>query len=145
MTAPTGDDPPAPAGHRLRSHTADTIVEAWAGSVGDCLAQAVHGLASSFADVAGATPTDDVEVVLEGSHEGRLMTLLDEVIYRLDVADLVPVDVNVADDASRALVRFAPLGEVAVVGDAPKAIAWSELSLAEGDDGSWRCRFIVDV
>lgn len=44
------------AGHRTVLHTADLRIEAWAPTREECLAEAVRGLAESFAAVAGRRP-----------------------------------------------------------------------------------------
>lgn len=37
-------------GHRVRAHAAETVLEAWAPTKDECVAEAVHALVDSFAD-----------------------------------------------------------------------------------------------
>ena len=131
-------------GHRTRSHTADTIIEAWGPTLEACLEEAVLCMVGGFADVTGADAVHPVEIDLEpGLPERLLEQVLDEVIYRLDVAGVVPVSVAVTGD--RAVFGVAPLDAVEVVGPEPKAVALSGLSCAPDDEGTWRATATIDV
>jgi len=79
--------------------------------------------------------------------EEQLVRLLEEVIYLVEVDGVVPVDVRVQlrpDGGLRGRLGVAPLQAAIVIGPAPKAIAWHELSLVPERTG-WRCRVTLDV
>ncbi|GAB2886907.1 archease [Streptomyces deserti] len=138
---------PGTSGHRAVPHTADIRIEAWAASREHCLAEAVLGMVECFADVSGVRPTAVDRVRLaEASDDDLLATLLDEVIYRLEVYGQVPVDVE-ADEADGDLdVRLAVAGlsDVEITGAVPKAVAWNDLHIGP-DPYGWSCTVTVDA
>jgi SHS2 domain-containing protein len=141
----------ARAGHRLLPHTADLTVEAWAPTREECLAEAVHGLVASFADTAGAEaarPGRRVPFACPPESDTELLVrVLDEVIYLLDVRDVVPVRVALMSAPGGGLtghVDVVDRAAVRPVGPAPKAVTRHGLRLAP-DAGVWRCTVTVDV
>ena len=139
---------PSPAcGHRVVPHTADVIIEAWGTSRLECLEEAVRALVDSFAHVAVAA-TEPVPIELdERGDEALLVSLLDEVIYLIDVLGGVPANVVLDETEDGRVVGFidlAPLAAVEVHGSLPKGVSLSELSISR-DDGQWRCRATIDV
>jgi SHS2 domain-containing protein len=135
-------------GYRLLPHTADVAIEAWAPTRAACLAEAVRGLVAVFADTSGVVAGRSVAVTLApASDEELLVRLLEEVIYLVEVDGMVPVDAHLepaADGGLRGRLEVAPVAPAMVVGPAPKAVAWHELSFAPGRTG-WSCRVTVDV
>ncbi|MFG1708950.1 archease [Nonomuraea sp. M3C6] len=138
-------------GHRVLPHTADIAVEAWADSREECLAEAVQALVESFADVGEAVPDDCVTVALgEESDEELLVSVLDEVIYQVEVYGRVPVDVSVDErtGATRGQVevRMATVGveRARQVGAMPKAVSLHGLRFRRME-GAWRAHVVVDV
>jgi SHS2 domain-containing protein len=75
-----------------------------------------------------------------------LVGLLDEVVYRLDTAGEVPVDLRLAARAEglRAFLGMADVSALPSVGAAPKAVTLHGLSLVGGREG-WRCSVTLDV
>lgn len=142
MTRPSGE-----RGYEVRAHTADEILEAWGPSREACLEEAVHALVESFADVSGAGWCRYLEVPLAGDDVELLVGLLDEVIFRLDADDGVPVRVRVRKTRGGVLVDLwlADRRRVTGVGAAPKGVSYSGLEFDEDDAGQWHCRAIVDV
>ncbi len=136
------------SGHRTVPHTADTRIEAWAPSREQCVAEAVSGLVGSFADSSAAPPDRSVTFdVPPGPDEDMLVTVLDEVIYRLEVRGEVPVDTVVTPAPGGGMqVRFAmaPAHSVPAVGAQPKAVSLHALRFGRGDEG-WSCAVTVDV
>ncbi|NYI03653.1 archease [Allostreptomyces psammosilenae] len=134
-------------GHRSLPHTADVRIEAWAPTREECVAQAVLGLVESFADLATAKPARSVTVsVEEGTAQDVLLAVLDEVVYRLDAFDEVPVDAEVEAVDGGLELRLAVTGTdaVEIVGAAPKGVALHGLRIgAEGP--RWSCAVTVDV
>lgn len=135
-------------GYRLLPHTADVVVEAWAPTRAACLAEAVRGLVAVFADTAGVAASRSVAFTLDpAGDEELLVRLLEEVIYLVDVDGVVPVDTHVEPAADGGLCGgfdVAPLALGMVIGPAPKAVAWHQLSFARGQAG-WVCRVMIDV
>ena len=137
----------ASSGYRLAPHTADVVIEAWAPTRDECLAEAAHGLVTSFADVTGAvaertvrsvcTPRPDTEV---------LVWLLEEVIYLVDTQDAVSIRTAVKQAADSLVGEFEVVDQAAVqpVGATPKAVTWHGLSFGE-QSGVWRCTVNIDV
>jgi SHS2 domain-containing protein len=73
--------------------------------------------------------------------------LLEEVIYLVEVDGVVPVDVRVQlrpDGGLHSRLGVARLQPAMVIGPAPKAVAWHQLSFAP-EPTVWRCRVTVDV
>jgi SHS2 domain-containing protein len=135
------------SGHRAVPHTADVRIEAWAPSREECIAEAVLGLVEGFADISGVRPTGTESVqVSDASDDDLLVAVLDEVIYRLEVAGDVPVDVEVEAMNGGLDVRLAvvDLDAVPITGAAPKAVSLYELHLSPGPRG-WTCSVTVDV
>ena len=135
-------------GHRTLPHTADVVVQAWAPTRAACLAEAVRGLVAVFADTGGAVASRSVAFTLgPAGDEELLVRLLEEVIYLVEVDGVVPVDAHVeptADGGLRGRFGVTPLEPAMVIGPAPKAVAWHQLSFAPGHSG-WVCRVMVDV
>lgn len=136
------------SGHRLRPHTADVTVAAWGQSRERCLAEAVRGLVAIFADTRGLSPVRRASFACPAGPDAELLVrLLEEVIYLLDTADVVPVGVVVAAAAGGGLTGHFALVDrdgVRPVGPVPKAITRHGLRLAR-EDGTWRCTVTVDV
>ena len=147
MEVPEVGERPA-SGYRLLPHTADVVVEAWAPTRDGCLAEAVRALVAVCADTSGLDAVRSVELRLApAGDEELLVRLLEEVIYLLEVDELVPVGVEVGPEPGgglRGRFEVAPLTPAMIVGPAPKAVAWYELELARQGSG-WRCRATVDV
>ncbi len=105
-----------------------------------------------FADTAGVVASRSVAFMLgQAGDEELLVRLLEEVIYLVEVAGVVPVDVRVQltpDGGLHGRLGVAPLEAAIVIGPAPKAVAWHELSFAPrgpaGGAGS-RWTFEADV
>ncbi|WP_225829886.1 archease [Streptomyces sp. NK08204] len=135
-------------GHRVLPHTADTRLHAWGTSREHCLAEAVRALVDAFAEVSDVHPTSVERVRLDpAGDEDLLVALLDEVVFRLEVAGLIPVDVEVEatdDGGVEARLCLAALADVDVIGAAPKGISWQELHIGP-DPYGWSCTVIVDV
>ena len=132
----------------LREHTADVAVAATASSVGGVFAAVAEGLTAAMCDSIPATG-DRFEIrVRAESREAALFDYLDECIYERDVRGVLPVDhratVRRHGDEWRveASARGVPLS--AVTARDVKAVTYSEMELAETDDG-WRAYVVFDV
>ncbi|MGW1026414.1 archease [Streptomyces sp. NPDC002577] len=135
------------AGHRGVPHTADLRVEAWAPTREECLAHAVRGVCESFLDLTGAAGVRRRDVrVRADSDEDLLVALLEEVVYWLDTADEVPVDVELTPvpQGLRAGLHMADASALPVTGAAPKAVTLHDLYFAHHPEG-WTCSVTLDV
>ncbi|HEU5157470.1 MAG TPA: archease [Streptosporangiaceae bacterium] len=131
-------------------HTADVALEAWAPTMHECVAQAVHALVGSFVELhdgvdGGAPGRESVAIDREpaADPDDLLVSVLDEAIYQVEVHGRVPVGVSFDE---RAGVRFetVPLDDVRIVGAIPKAVSLHELRFGRSGD-LWRCHVTVDV
>lgn len=136
------------SGHRSVPHTADVRLQAWGPTREGCLAESVRGMVACFAEVSGVRSTAMERVRLApGSDEDLLIALLDEVVFRLEVAGQVPVDVEVAaadDGGLDVRLAVAELTDVDIIGAAPKGVSWQGLRIGPDPHG-WSCTAIVDV
>lgn len=138
---------PSPRGHRSLPHTGDLCVEAWAPTREECIAEAVRAVVGSFADLTAGASGATRECVVSGADDGRLLVaVLDEVIYRMDAASELPVDVAVTPAPGGVDLRFSMVDSSAAlqIGAVPKAVALHGLALAPGSHG-WVCRVTLDV
>jgi len=145
-----GEDPlkrPAP-GHEILPHAADCIIEAWGPDRVSCLSEALRGLVELFAEVRDAGRTSVVPLAAgPGTAEDVLVSLLEDVIYSLDVFSYVPVRFHLAekDDGTIAgQMEVVGIDQVAIVGPAPKAVSYHGLSMGK-QEGCWRCHVLIDV
>jgi SHS2 domain-containing protein len=136
------------AGHRLLPHTADCIVEAWGPDRASCLAEALAGLVASFAEVPDAAATRVLPLAASPSGaEDALVSLFEDVIYAVDVFDVVPVRFHLAETEDGGIagdMEVVASNEADIVGPAPKGVSYHGLS-AGPTEGGWRCRVLVDV
>jgi SHS2 domain-containing protein len=132
----------------LLPHTADVTVSAWAPTAEACVGEAVRGLVASFVDVTGLTPRSSVRWSVTPAADTELLVgVLEEVVYLLEVREVVPVRVEVSRTGEGGLegafwVVPARLGRP--VGSVPKAITRHGLVFG-GDGGAWRCVVTVGV
>ncbi|MFE7791150.1 archease [Streptomyces sp. NPDC057460] len=133
-------------------HTADMRVEAWSPTAEGCIGEAVRAMVESFADTSGAAVVGDrAYTVTAESDEDLLVSVLEEVVYRMDVDGEIPLDVEVGSirPAGAGLglsVRFrmADAGTAVPVGAVPKAVSLHDLHM-RGGAGGWTCRVTLDV
>lgn len=128
-------------------HTADLRIEAWAPSRERCVAEAVAAMVDSFADVARTEPATTIGFrVGPGADEDLLVAVLDEVIYRMDTSDQLPVDAEVAAVDGGLDVRLRMIGtdRMELMGAVPKAVSLHELRFERGESG-WSCGVTLDV
>lgn len=139
---------PGVAGHRSVPHTADVRVEAWAPTRELCIAEAVTAVVETFLEITPSTRATGSHLcrLVANSDEDLLVAVLDEVVFLLDTAGEVPVDVEVQPLEHAVDVRFATAdaGLLPQVGAVPKAVSLNEVALARSAAG-WRCSATLDV
>ncbi len=135
-------------GHRSVPHTADLRIEAWAASRDDCMAEALRGLISSFADVGAATPTRTADCPVVADDDARLLAAAaDEIIYLLDARGEIPVSVRVRPTHAGVVLELALTGldSAEIIGAVPKAVSFHGLRCAPDSAGRWSASMTVDV
>ncbi|MFE0514599.1 archease [Streptomyces sp. NPDC058964] len=134
-------------GHRCLPHTGDLRIEAWAPTREECIVEAVRGMVGSFAELPAGASGVTRERVVSAEDDGRLLAaVLEEIIYRMDAAAELPVDVAVTPEQGGVRVRFRMAGSSTATqtGAVPKAVALHGLWLARDSHG-WACRVTLDV
>jgi protein archease len=136
------------AGHRLAPHTADCIIEAWGPDRVTCLTEALQALVDEFAEVGEGPCTRALPLAAgPGRAEDVLVSLLEDVIYTVDVFSVVPVRFHLSETEDGGVagdMEVVPVDDAEIVGPAPKAVSYHELSMSD-EEGFWRCRVLVDV
>ncbi|MER6812699.1 archease [Spirillospora sp. NPDC000708] len=136
------------AGHRGVPHTADLRIEAWAPTRERCIAEAVAGLVGSFADTSGVRPSRTIRLSLPpGPNTDVLVSVLDEVIYRLEVDGELVLGVEIARAPGAGLIAELTAGDArraTAVGAVPKAVSLHGLRFDRRDEG-WSCAVTIDV
>jgi len=133
-------------GYRSLPHTADLRIHAWAPSQPQCLRTAVLGVRDSIADVTHAPVVRTVDRMLHATDNAdALARALDELIYILDVAGLLPLDLTVTAVPEGYWLRM-PMGALADVElwVTPKAVALQDLHFAY-DGAKWNAAVTIDV
>lgn len=136
------------AGHQLVEHTADIMIEAWAGSRAECAAEAMRALLGAIEAPAEGDAPVVREVSFSGtSDEDLLVQALQEVIYLLDAHGLMLVDVDLHDEGDELAGELAllPVDREQLAGASPKAVTYHDLHFAKQSEDAWSCRVIVDV
>lgn len=143
---------PGARGHRIRPHTADVILEAWAPTPAACIEEAVRCLFDTFAIRRGdgGGRTVDVTVSFEPAPlDEQLALTLEEAIYLVDARDLVTVDASLTLDTDNRLtgvLHTVPVDQVDTIGSCAKGVSYEQLDTArDPHSGTWRCQVIVDV
>lgn len=135
------------SGHRTVPHTADLRIEAWASTAEQCVAEAVGAMVEGFAEPPRTAPAAHREfAVRAGDPADQLVTVLDEVIYRMDADGEIPraVDVRREGGELRVGLSMVDVADVAEIGAVPKAVSLHRLCF-EPRDGGWRCAVTLDV
>jgi hypothetical protein len=109
------------------------------------LTEALTALVEGFADVGDACATQDVPLAADpGAAAEELVSLLEDVIYGLDVFALVPVRFHLEETEDGGIaghMEVIPVAGTVPVGPAPKAFPTTNCQWctgkAAGDVGSW--------
>jgi SHS2 domain-containing protein len=110
----------------------------------------VAGLVECFADTTGVRPLRTVSAgVPPGRDDDMLVTVLDEVIYRLEVDGalvLVAEITGAPDGGLAARLTVGDAAEAAAVGAVPKAVSLHDLRFGpDAGTGQWSCAVTIDV
>lgn len=141
--APRNPDGTPAAGHRTLPHTADVRIEAWAPTLQECLTEAARAMVESFTDLSHAKPTAVREFPLENNDpENLLLSLLEELIYRMDAHAELPLSITL--HGSQARCTMTDTTRLPTLGAVPKAVSRADLHVTKTPNG-WHCTATVDV
>ncbi len=136
------------SGHRLVSHTADCIIEAWGPDRASCATEALAGLVDVFASAPGDAPSRPLPLAAQpAAPEDQLVSLLEDVIYTVEVLAVVPVRFHLSETAEGGLagdMEVVGLEHVETQGPVPKAVSYHDLSMRP-ENGEWRGHVLIDV
>lgn len=136
------------AGHQLVSHTADCIIEGWGADRPACMEEALTALVESFAYVPDMPSAEVLPLAATSrSPEEQLVSLMEDVIYTVEVLEVVPVRFHLAETDEGGVagdMEVVPLSVAEPEGPAPKAVSYHDLAVDRTADG-WRCHVLVDV
>lgn len=133
--------------YEVLDHTADTGLQATAGSLHGLIAEMASGMFSLVAVV--SAPVRWVETtVTAASQEDLVVVALSELIYLSEVEDLVfgPIDVTATESPGEIRIRAGgiPSGTATLIGPPIKAITYHDLIVEERRSG-WYGRAYFDV
>lgn len=135
------------AGHRILSHTADVMIEAWAPTRMGCFEQAARGLIEAFVALRDVPATEPIAVGIDANTDDEMLAaLLDEIVFLAEVSGAIPVHLTLEESEDGGLAGVfdvVPIGELEVVGPAPKSISYAG-DVVRADD-AWRCRVVADI
>lgn len=135
-------------GHRSLPHTTEVTVEAWAPTRPRCYAEAVRALVDSFADTSGVVVTEAVPLRIDrASDDEMLVVLLEEVVFLLDVLDMLPAGAVIEEAVDGGLggtLDLAAVTGATLIGAAPKAVSREGLAFAFDGD-VWGCCATVGI
>jgi len=110
--------------------------------------EALYALVDEFAEVPDAATSRVLPLATESrGAEDALVSLLEDVIYALDVFSVVPIRFHLAETESGGIagdMEVVSIDQAELVGPVPKAVSYHGLSMVS-HDGGWRCRVLVDV
>lgn len=134
--------------YTVLDHTADTGVEADAGSLPELIESLATGMFELMADMGDCMATRSVtfETAAE-SNEDVAYEALSELLYQSDVEGLLfcDIDVEVIGEQSLAITaRGIPTEDAGVVGPPIKAVTYHDIEVTETDEG-WHGRVYFDV
>lgn len=133
--------------HRVLPHTADTGIEATAGTLPELLAELLAAMFALMADTDRLGPSRWIETAVEADTVTDLVVdTLSEALYRSEVEDLMLCAFEVEAEPGRATVRLGgvPMGEAEPTGASIKAVTYHALAVEERPDG-WYGRVYFDV
>ncbi|MFE6961755.1 archease [Streptomyces sp. NPDC057696] len=125
---------------------------AWSPTAVGCVGEAVRAVVAGFTDTSGAAVVRDrVHAVTAELDEDLPVSLLEEVSYRMDADDEIPLDARVGRSgppqttgACRSASGWPDAGTAVAVGAVPKTVSLHGLQ-SRDDPGGWTCRVTLDV
>lgn len=136
------------AKYSVLDHTADTGIEATAGSLPDLVEALAMGMFELMADMGTCSSTASAELAVSAdTDEDLVYEALSELLYTSDVEDLLFCDfeIEVSDERSlRIEARGIPSKEAEVTGPPIKAVTYHDIEVTENEDG-WHGRVYFDV
>lgn len=137
-----------PMRFELREHTADVEIVGRGSSLGEAFAGVADGMAAAMCDDWPHDGERQAFAIQSESPEALLFDYLDELIYRRDVDDVLPVENDAAIDRRNGEWRLSgtyrgvPVSMIR--GREIKAPTYADMEIAE-DGGEWTARAVLDV
>ena len=136
-------------GFELRDHTADIEIVGSGDTIGTAFAGVGDGMAAAMCDEwPDAGERRSILVTSEGV-EALLFDYLDELIYRRDVENVLPVEneatVNERDGTWELRGSFRGVPLQLIRAREIKAPTYADMEIVEDGDGSWSARAVLDV
>ena len=130
-------------------HTADKEIKAFGCSMKELFENAAYGMFSIMAELDRYTPTECVEIEVEGSdNETLLHNWLSELNYRFEVDRILFVSfeaLSIEDCRLKAVARGLPFSpEIEWLGSPVKAVTYGGLTIRQVGD-HWEAQVIFDV
>lgn len=136
-------------GFRLREHTADVAIEGEGETLGECFAALADGTAAAQCDDVPEEGGERFSLSVDAEDlEAACFDYLDDLLYRRDVRNVLPVDNDAAVERRgdrwtvAASARGVPLERLEA--REVKAVTYSDMAIEETDDG-WRAYVVLDV
>lgn len=134
--------------YNILDHTADTGIEATAGSLVELIESLATGMFELMADMGPCSSDATVELeVTANSDEDLVYEALSELLYKSDVEGLLFCDFEIEVNGERALDITAhgiPSSQVELSGPPIKAVTYHDIEVSETENG-WHGRVYFDV
>lgn len=134
--------------YEVLSHTADTGIEARAGSFADLIADLATGMFSLMAEADPTSARERIEIEVGGrTPEDLVIEVLSELLYESEVNDLFLCDFDVepvGELRMKVRARGVSLSEVELQGPPIKAVTYHDITVTE-TAGDWYGRVYFDV
>lgn len=134
--------------YEVLSHTADTGIEARAGTLADLIADLATGMFALMAEADPRSAAHEIELEVGGpTPEDLVVEVLSDLLYESEVEDILLCDFDVDPVGERRVkvrARGMPLTEVEITGPPIKAVTYHDITVKE-TDGDWYARVYFDV
>jgi SHS2 domain-containing protein len=134
--------------YKVLSHTADTGIEARAGTLVDLIADLATGMFALMAEADPRSAKHEIEIEVGGpTPEDLVVEVLSDLLYQSEVEDLLLCDFDVGPVGERRMrvkARGVPLSDVEIAGPPIKAVTYHDIKVTE-IAGDWYGRVYFDV
>lgn len=133
-------------GCRVRSRDRHLVLDAWAPSRAECVAQAVGGLVADFVRLGAFVSHEQMVVRIEPAPDRNLMAaVLDLVVRQMEDRGRVPADVEIGEDFEGRVTLIMAMVPVKDVDEPPPEIPAVDDIVFGRVGGGWRCHAILNV
>lgn len=135
-------------GFEIKDHTADVAVAATGPTIEAVFGNIANGLAETMCDEWPDTGMEYRITVSAENQEALLFDYLDELIYRRDIENVLPVDHTVTiterNEAIELVGTFRGIPLTAITAREIKAVTYADMKLTETEEG-WEAYVVFDV